>query len=68
MSGITWFFSGITYKDLELLQITKFPFGIGSISIRIKNDAAKSAIFSVISIKDLLEIIIPHFDKYSLLT
>jgi len=55
-------------KDLELLQNIKSHFGVGSIRIRIKNDVAKSAILSVRSVKDLLEIIIPHFDKYPLLT
>lgn len=55
-------------KDLELLQNIKAHFGVGSIRIRVKNDVAKSAIFSVRSVKDLLEVIIPHFDRYFLLT
>jgi hypothetical protein len=58
----------LNYKDLNLLQNIKSHFGVGSIRLRIKNDVPKSAIFSVRSIKDLLEIIIPHFDKYPLLT
>ena len=52
-------------NDLELLGRIKSFFGVGNIVI-VKSDG--SAIFSVKSVKDIFSVIIPHFDKYPLLT
>lgn len=53
-------------KDLELLtKLQSFFGGVGSIVIK---KEAESAIFSIQSLKDLSNVIIPHFDKYPLLT
>jgi group I intron endonuclease len=52
-------------NDLELLNRIKSFFGVGKIVI-VKSDG--SAIFSVKSVKDIFSVIIPHFDKYPLLT
>jgi len=53
-------------KDLELLtKLQSFFGGVGSIIIK---KEAKSAIFSIQSLKDISNVIIPHFDKYPLLT
>jgi hypothetical protein len=52
-------------KDTNLLnKINKF-FGVGKITIR-KRDGA--VYYTVNSIKELKDIIIPHFEKYPLLT
>jgi hypothetical protein len=52
-------------KDLQLLERIQHFFGVGTITIR-KND--NCYIFSVQSIKHLVNAIIPHFEKYPLLT
>jgi hypothetical protein len=51
--------------DISLLYIIKEYFGVGKIQI-IKNKG--HAVYVVNSIKDICNVIIPHFDKYSLLT
>jgi len=57
---------GVGKDDLSLLlQIKQFFGGIGSISTS-KN--RNMVIYSVSSIKDLTTTIIPHFEKYPLLT
>ena len=55
-------------KDALILEKLQSFFGVGN--FRIKNIKGKNsvAIFSVVSIKDLINIIIPHFYKYPLLT
>jgi LAGLIDADG DNA endonuclease family protein len=55
-------------KDALILEKLQSFFGVGN--FRIQNIKGKNsvAIFSVVSIKDLINIIIPHFDKYPLLT
>ena len=53
-------------RDAALIEkIQHFFKGIGKISIRKKDNAVY---FSVKSVKDLINVIIPHFDKYNLLT
>lgn len=52
-------------KDLGLLNKLKSYFGVGVITIKGRSN---SAIYSVQSIKDITNSIIPHFDKYPLLT
>jgi hypothetical protein len=54
-------------RDRNLLELIKSYFGVGTIIERIR-DGKPSAIYSVQSIKDLKEKIIPHFTRYSLLT
>jgi len=55
---------GLHYNDLDLLlKIQQFFGGIGSIS---KSDNV--AFYSIFSVKDLINIIIPHFDNFPLLT
>jgi hypothetical protein len=57
-------------KDLRLLEQIKAFFGVGTITLKkwIKGGSATSAIYSVQSYKELIRVIIPHFDKYPLLT
>lgn len=53
-------------KDLLLLkQIQKFFNGIGTITL---NKNRNSAVFRVFKLKDLTNIVIPHFRKYPLIT
>ena len=53
-------------RDTALIEkIQHFFKGIGKISIRKKDNAVY---FTVKSVKDLMNVIIPHFDKYHLLT
>ena len=54
-------------RDINLLELIKSYFGVGTIIERIRN-GRPSVIYSVQSLKDLKEKIIPHFSKYSLLT
>jgi len=62
----TNFAIGFGKNELSLLlQIQEFFGGIGSIIIN-KNE--NMVIFSVRKIEDLINIIIPHFEKYPLLT
>lgn len=52
-------------KDLALLkQIHQFA-GVGTIRTRKRDD---QVIYAVYSIKDIIKVIIPHFDKYPLYT
>jgi len=54
-------------KDLSLIKEIQSFFGVGT--IRIRQRAGKpTVIYSVQSLKNLTEIIIPHFKQYSLLT
>lgn len=52
-------------KDLLLLKQIQAFFGVGSIKVRKSNN---QVIFSVTSVKDLILKIIPHFEKYPLIT
>jgi len=54
-------------KDLSLLKEVQSYFGVGKIHIRMR-EGRTTSIYSVQSIKDLNNIIIPHFIKYPLLT
>lgn len=57
------------HKDMLLLEQIKNSFGVGNIIVR-NNSGKRSSqpIYSVKSVKDLTSVIIPHFDKYPLLT
>lgn len=62
----TVFAIGLDKKDLSLLLELQQSFGgIGNIIINQKND---SVIYSVTKLEDLINIVIPHFEKYPLLT
>ena len=52
-------------RDILLLKKIQFYFKVGNIIVR---NNRKKAIYSVQSIKDITNVIIPHFNKYSLLT
>lgn len=52
-------------NDIKILEEIKDFFGVGSILIR---KTRNSAVYHVQSIKELREIIIPHFIKYPLIT
>lgn len=54
----------INEKDGYLLQEIKLFFGVGNIR-RVSNNKLE---YRVSSVKDLINLIIPHFDKYPLLT
>jgi len=54
-------------KDLPLLKEIRSYFGVGKFYIRIR-EKRTTVIYSIQSIKDLNNIIIPHFIKYPLLT
>jgi heme/copper-type cytochrome/quinol oxidase subunit 3 len=54
-------------KDLQLLKQINAFFTVGTIIKRVKN-GNPSAIYSVQSIKALKDVIIPHFNKFNLLT
>jgi len=50
-----------------LYNIKRFFNGVGNVKTRIRNGKS-TGIYSVQSVKDLLEVIIPHFEKYPLIT
>jgi hypothetical protein len=56
---------GLDKKDTILLERIKSNFKVGTIRFSKTNN---SAIYSVQSVKDISNVIIPHFDKYPLLT
>ena len=56
---------GLHEKDVMLLEHIKSKFKVGSIRFSKSN---KCAFYSVQSVKDISNVIIPHFDKYPLLT
>ena len=51
-------------KDISLLEYFKDYFGVGIINLE---NNTKSASYKTFSLKDLIDVIIPHFDKYPLL-
>jgi len=53
------------HKDIALLKEIQSFFGVGNITIRKKDG---SVFYTVQSIKDLTNVIIPHFLKYPLLS
>lgn len=53
-------------KDIDLLNQIKAFYGVGSIWVQ--NKEKQTAIFTVGSIEDLTNVIIPHFVNYPLLT
>ena len=54
-------------RDLDLLILIQEFFGVGHIVKRVRNGKS-SAIYSVQSVNDLLNKIIPHFNQYPMLT
>ena len=54
----------ISEKDGDLLQKIKLYFGVGNIR-RVSNNKLE---YRVSNVKDLINVIIPHFEKYPLLT
>jgi hypothetical protein len=52
-------------KDIDLLRKIQSFFNVGVIVESKKTNSVK---YTVNSIKDLINVIIPHFDKYPLLT
>lgn len=56
---------GLHKKDISILENLKQFFGVGILNIRPNNDMC---FYSVTKNKDLLNVIIPHFDKYPLLS
>lgn len=54
-------------KDIALLNMIKEFFGVGTIIRRIR-DGKITAIYSVQSIESIFKVIIPHFEKYPLLS
>lgn len=54
-------------RDIDVLHKIKKYFNVGSVKTRIR-DGKSTGIYSVQSIEDLLNVIIPHFNKYPLLT
>lgn len=59
------FLINLHIKDLELLKQIQLFFGVGTINIK---KTKGSALFSIQSIKDLTDVIIPYFDKYPIIT
>jgi hypothetical protein len=60
-------FSIELHRDIELLKRIKEFFNVGSVTVRTRN-GKPTGIYSVQSLKDLTEVIIPHFKEYHLLT
>lgn len=54
-------------RDLEVLKKIREFFNVGSVTVKIRKGKS-TGIYSVQSLKDLTEVIIPHFKKYPLLT
>jgi hypothetical protein len=62
----SFFEIGLNQRDKFLIyQLQEFFGGVGTISVDQKADVLK---YSVASLKDLITIIIPHFEKYPILT
>lgn len=53
------------YRDILLLRRIKYYFGIGIIS---EYESSNKVVYSVQSLRDIVNVIIPHFDKYPLIT
>jgi hypothetical protein len=60
---IPYFFINLHVKDISLLLDIKDFFGVSNIS-----SYKESVLYQVNSLKDLVNVIIPHFELYSLLT
>jgi hypothetical protein len=57
---------GLHLKDLPLLElIQKYFGGVGRIYIR---EEDKTVYYNISSVKEIMKFVIPHFDKYSLVT
>lgn len=56
------------HKDALILEKIHSFFGVGNFRLQLNTGRNSVAIYSVESIKDLINVIIPHFDKYPLLT
>lgn len=53
-------------KDFLLLSLLKSYFNVGTLKIKNNKNKITTVIYSVQSVKDLINVIIPHFDKYPL--
>lgn len=60
-----WFSIELHGKDINLLNRIKSFFGVGSISIRKRDN---QVLYTVSSLNDLINVIIPHFEQYPLIT
>jgi hypothetical protein len=54
-------------RDIKVLKKIQKFFNVGSLTVRIRK-GKHIGIYSVQSLKDLTQVIIPHFNKYPLLT
>ena len=52
-------------KDIEILYLIKIFFGVGNIY---SSEKRSSCVYRVTNIEDLIDVIIPHFTKFTLLT
>ena len=59
------FFKFVYIKDLELLKLIRAYFGVGVI---IQSTTSEMCVFKVNSLEQILTKILPHFDKYPLIT
>jgi len=57
----------LNIRDIKVLKKIKNFFNVGSVTVRIRK-GKYIGIYSVQSLKDLTQVIIPHFNKYTLLT
>jgi ubiquinol-cytochrome c reductase cytochrome b subunit len=57
----------LSIRDIELLYKIKSMLGVGFITFRTRNNS-EMARFKISSKKDLINVIIPIFDKYKMLT
>jgi hypothetical protein len=55
-------------KDALILEKIHSFFGVGNFRIQENKGRNSIAVYSVESLKELINVIIPHFDKYPLLT
>lgn len=63
--GNSTFYFGSTWKGCWYFIPNKSFFFVGSLNIRKSN---KQIIYTVGSVKDLMDVIIPHIDNYPLIT
>jgi hypothetical protein len=55
-------------KDFLLLSLLKSYFNVGTLKNKNNKNKLVTVIYSVQSVKDLINVIIPHFEKYPLIT
>ena len=52
-------------KDISLLESIKDYFGVGIVNLE---NNTKSASYKILSVTNMINVIIPHFDKYPLIS